>query len=49
MFLNVIEKVEMMKRMVLRYLLSAATAYLTINFLMNIFFNLINNFSLSVI
>ncbi len=37
-----------MKRMVLGYLLSAATVYLTMTFLMKIFFNLINNFSLSL-
>ena len=48
MFLNVIEKVENMKRMVLGYLLSAATVYLTMSFLMQIFLNLINNFSLSL-
>jgi hypothetical protein len=37
-----------MKRMVLGYLISAATVYLTVNFIMKIFLNLINNFSLSL-
>jgi hypothetical protein len=48
MFLNIIEKVENMKRMVLGYLLSAASVYLTMNFLTK-FLDLINNFALSVI
>jgi hypothetical protein len=49
MFLNVIEKVENMKRMVLGYLLSAATVYLTMSFLTKFFLDLISNFGLSVI
>jgi hypothetical protein len=49
MFLNIIEKVENMKRMVLGYLLSAASVYLTMNFLTKVFLDLINNFALSVI
>jgi hypothetical protein len=35
--------------MVLWYLLSAATVYFTMNFLTNIFLNLIHSFSLTVI
>ena len=38
-----------MKRMVLGYLLSAASVYLTMSFLTQVFLDLINNFSLSVI
>ncbi len=49
MFLDVIGKVENMKRMVLGYLLSAASVYLTMSFLSKLFIDLINNFSLSVI
>ncbi len=49
MFLNVIEKVDDMKRMVLGYLPSAATVYLTMSFLTQVFIDLIHSFSLSVI
>jgi len=48
MFLNVIEKVKNMKRMVLGYLLSAASVYLTMSFLTKVFLDLIHSFSLSV-
>jgi len=49
MFLNVIEKVDDMKRMVLGHLLSAASVYLTMSFLTKVFLDLIRNFALTVI
>ncbi len=49
MLLNIIEKVENMKRLVLGYVLSAASVYLTMSFLTRVFLNLINNFALPVL
>jgi hypothetical protein len=46
---KVIEKVENMKRMVLGYLLSAATVYLTMSFLTKFCLDLISTFKLSMI
>jgi len=48
MFLNVIEKVDDMKRMVLGHLLSAASVYVTMSFLTKVFLDLIHSFSLTV-
>jgi hypothetical protein len=48
MFLKVIEKVENLKRMVLGYLLSAASVYLTMSFLTKVFLDLIHSLSLTV-